>query len=118
MRNSSVRRCKVGQRCQERTSTLSTRDAWGMVQSQRKISSLVPCPMIRLSGFWLEDAGFDVGDVLTVHVADGQILIRKEVSPDAVRVCAVAGGQTNGPAAGVGGLSLVEGRPEAVSSRV
>ena len=118
MRNGSVRKCTVGQRCQERTSTLRTRDAWGMVQSQRKVSSLVPCPMIRLCGFWLEDAGFEVGDVLTVHVADGQILIRKEVSPDAVRVCAVAGGQGDGPAAGVGGLSLVEGRPEAASGRV
>ena len=118
MRNGSVRRCTVGQRCQERTCTLSTRDAWGMVQSQRKVSSLIPCPMIRLCGFWLEDAGFDVGDVLTVHVADGQILIRKEVSPDAVGVCAVAGGQADGPAAGVGRVSLVEGRPEAASSGV
>ena len=74
--------------------------------------------MIRLCGLWLEESGFNVGDVLTVHVADGQIILRREVSPDAVGVCAVAAGQVDGPSAGVGGLSLVEGRPQAARQGV
>ncbi len=113
MRNGRVRRCKVGSRFQGRRCTLRSMDADGRVVKERQVFTQVPCPQIRLCGLWLEASGFNVGDVLTVHVADGQIILRKEVSPDVVGVRQVAAGQDDGPSAGVGGLSLVEGRAQA-----
>ncbi len=118
MRNGCVRRCKVGSRFQERTCTLRSRDADGRVVKEHQVFTQVSCPQIRLCGLWLEESGFNVGDVLTVHVADGQIILRKEVDPNAVGVRAVAAGQVDGPSAGVGGLSLVEGRAEAARQGV
>jgi hypothetical protein len=114
MRNGCVRMCKVGLRFQGRTSTLRSRDPHGQVVRERQVLTQVSCPQIRLCGLWLEKSGFHVGDVLTVHVADGQIILRKEVNPDAMGVQPVGGGQGDGPSAGLGGLSLVEGRAEAV----
>jgi hypothetical protein len=49
------------------------------VVRERQVFTQVSCPQIRLCGLWLEESGFNVGDVLTVHVADGQITLRKEV---------------------------------------
>jgi len=118
MRNGCVRQCRVGSRFQGRTSTLRSRDAFGRVVQERQVFSQVPCPQIRLCGLWLEKSGFNVGDVLTVHVADGQIVLRKEVGPDAVGVRAMAVSQVHGPSPGLGGLSLVEGRAEAARQGV
>ena len=113
MRSSSVRQCKVGYRVQGRTRTLRSQDAFGRVLAQRRVFAQVSCPLIRLCGFWLEEAGFQVGDRLMVQVEDGQILLRREVSSDEMGVQEVGSGQVDGSKAGVGGLSLVEGRAEA-----
>jgi hypothetical protein len=110
MRESGVRELTVGYRVQGRTRTLRSRDADGRVLASRQVSVLVSCPQIRLGGFWLEAAGFHVGDRVTVRVADGQIVIGKEVRSDEMAVPGVGPGQVDGEEAGVGGLSLVEGR--------
>lgn len=39
-------------------------------------------PTIMLKGKWLKEAGFDIGDSITVHCEDGKIVItpREEIS--------------------------------------
>ena len=110
MRTSPVRQFKVGHRVQERSRVLRSRDADGRVLGSRRLSVRVSCPLIRLGGFWLEAAGFQVGDAVTVQVSDGQIVLRREVRSGEMAVQGVGPGQVDGEEAGVGRLSLVEGR--------
>lgn len=37
-----------------------------------------PTPFLRLAGYWLNDAGFKVGDKVTVIVENNKLTIRKK----------------------------------------
>ncbi len=43
-------------------------------------------PMIMLKGFWVKEAGFDIGDFFSVTCEDGKLIITQDVERAAVKV--------------------------------
>lgn len=46
-------------------------------------------PMIMLKGLWLKEAGFDVGDYISVTCEDGKIIITQDTERAAVKAAEV-----------------------------
>ncbi|GEP98110.1 SymE family type I addiction module toxin [Chitinophaga cymbidii] len=44
---------------------------------ENKYGKLVGVPFLRIAGRWLEKAGFCIGDIVEVDIADGCLVIRK-----------------------------------------
>lgn len=71
----SVRSLTVGRRSRRCYIDLSTRDLYGDVVYDKMKSVDCSCPLIRLSGHWLGEAGFQEGDKVQVEVSKGQLVI-------------------------------------------
>ena len=54
---------------------LERRDKRGDVVRENGKSVYRSCPLLRLSGNWLAEAGFEVGDKVKVEVSKGQLVI-------------------------------------------
>ena len=72
----SVRCLTVGRRSRRCYIDLSTRDMSGNVVYDKMKSVDNSCPLLRLSGNWLTEAGFEMGDKVKVEVSKGQLVIK------------------------------------------
>ena len=54
---------------------LERRDKRGDVVRENGKSVYRSCPLLRLSGNWLAEAGFEVGDKVQVEVSEGRLVI-------------------------------------------
>ena len=71
----SVRRLTVGRVSRRVYIDLPTRDRYGDVVYDKMKSVDMSCPLLRLSGNWLAEAGFTEGDKVQVEVSKGQLVI-------------------------------------------
>ena len=73
-----VRRIKVGYATREGRLPKVARDARREVTGRDPRTVFLRFPSLRLSGHWLADAGFDVGDKVEVAVSDGSLVVTRE----------------------------------------
>ncbi len=71
----SVRSLTVGRLSRRCYIDLSRRDIYGDVVYDKMKSVDCSCPLLRLSGHWLAEAGFQEGDKVQVEVSKGQLVI-------------------------------------------
>ena len=75
LRRQSPHACLMGDCTQVRRLTVSR------IYQTRSSGPGVRAPMIRLTGKWLEEAGFAAGETVTVQVEQGRIVVT-QVSPN------------------------------------
>ena len=78
----SVRSLTVGRLSRRCYIDLSTRDLSGDVVYDKMKSVDCSCPLLRLSGHWLAEAGFEIGDKVKVEVSKGQLVIKLKGGPE------------------------------------
>lgn len=71
----SVRSLTVGRLSRRTYIDLSRRDIYRDVVYDKMKSVDCSCPLLRLSGHWLAEAGFQEGDKVKVEVLKGQLVI-------------------------------------------
>lgn len=71
----SVRSLTVGRLSRRTYIDFSRRDMCGDVVYDKMKSVDCSCPLLRLSGNWLGEAGFKEGDKVQVEVSKGQLVI-------------------------------------------
>lgn len=74
----STRRIKVGYTTDRRSLQSLSYDGNATIARETARSLPVTTPQLRLRGQWLAEAGFHIGDRLTVAVSQGQLVITKE----------------------------------------
>ena len=72
----SVRSLTVGRLSRRCYIDLSTRDMYGDVVYDKMKAVDCSCPLLRLSGHWLAEAGFEMGAKVKVEVSKGQLVIK------------------------------------------
>ena len=72
----SVRSLTVGRLSRRTYIDLSRRDINGDVVYDKMKCVDCSCPLLRLSGHWLAEAGFGEGDKVQVEVSKGQLVIK------------------------------------------
>ena len=72
------RRITVGYKSRRTQVRLQTRDADGVLVKETRQPVYGACPMLRLSGDWLTEAGFHAGDIVRVEISRGQLIIHTE----------------------------------------
>ena len=68
----------VGRRSRRSYIGLLSRDMYGDVVCDKMKSVDRSCPLLRLSGHWLAEAGFEMGAKVKVEVSKGQLVITLE----------------------------------------
>ena len=73
-----VRRIKVSYATRQGSLPKPVRDARGAVTGRDPRTVFLRFPSLRLSGHWLADAGFGVGDRVEVAVSEGSLVVTRE----------------------------------------
>lgn len=72
------RRLTVGYTTRRTQARLQVRDPRGNLVRENIKPVYSASPILKLSGNWLAEAGFHVGDIIRVEVSRGQLVITKE----------------------------------------
>ena len=73
-----VRRIKVGYATRQGRLPMEVRDVRGEVTEAHVRTVYLAVPSLRLSGDWMADAGFDVGDRVSVAVSEECLMVTQE----------------------------------------
>ena len=68
----------VGYRSRQSSVRLKRLDKYGNVVCENGKSVYRSYPLLQLSGAWLAEAGFEMGDKVKVEVSKGQLVIKLE----------------------------------------
>jgi len=74
----SFRRIKIGSITRRGSSRMDVRDAHGVLIRERVKPVYTACPLLRLAGAWLIEAGFRSGDRVRVEVSERRPVITQE----------------------------------------
>lgn len=76
----TTRRLTVGFTTRRSKMRITRRDVRGNIVRETVKPVYSACPTLKISGDWLAEAGFHVGDIVRVEISRGQLVIRIEGS--------------------------------------
>jgi hypothetical protein len=75
-----TRRLTVGYTSRRSKLRITRRDARSNIVRESVKPVYSACPALKISGDWLAEAGFHVGDIVRVEISRGQLIIHTEGS--------------------------------------